>query len=147
MSYVCVIYELLILLRMNFKSPFLSEDKKKATELIASVVKILTSVICTSLAAIFATKQNSTSEVEMLLNIFYVCGELTLTAMSGSKYSYQRNTYSCSSSIYLYKRKKGVSDDTNYKRKNGCQYQLTNLLYRVFFYLSALFLNFFISYF
>ena len=66
MSYVCVIYELFILLHIDSKSPFLSEDEKKATKLIASVVKILTSVICTSLAAIFATKQNSTSEVEML---------------------------------------------------------------------------------
>ena len=59
MSYVCVIYELLILLHIDSKSPFLSEDEKKATKLIASVVKILTSVICTSLAAIFATKQKA----------------------------------------------------------------------------------------
>ena len=66
MSYVCVIYELFILLHIDSKSPFLSEDEKKATKLIALVVKILTSVICTSLVAIFATNKNSTSEVEML---------------------------------------------------------------------------------
>ena len=59
MSYVCVIYELLILLHIDSKSPFLSEDEKKATKLIASVVEILTSVICASLAAIFATKKQS----------------------------------------------------------------------------------------
>ena len=35
MSYVCVIYELFILLHIDLKSPFLSEDEKKATRLIA----------------------------------------------------------------------------------------------------------------
>ena len=48
---------------------------------------------------------------------FYVLGELMLSDMLRSKYSYQRNTYTQSS--ILYKRKKGVSIDTNYKRKNG----------------------------
>ena len=116
MSYVCVSYELLILLRMNFKSPFLSEDKKKATELIASVVKILTSVICASLAAIFATK-NSTSKLRCHHRLYYVFGEPKLSAIPRSKCSCQRNT--CRSHL-IYKRKKGVSNDTNYKRKNGC---------------------------
>ena len=57
MSYVCVIYELFILLHIDSKSPFLSEYEKKATKLIASVVEILTSAICASLAAILATKK------------------------------------------------------------------------------------------
>ena len=57
MSYVCVIYELLILLHIDSKSPFLSEDEKKATKLIASVVENFSSDICASLAAILATKK------------------------------------------------------------------------------------------
>lgn len=57
MSYVCVIYELFILLHIDSKSPFLSEDKKKATKLLAWLVENFTSDICASLAAIFATKK------------------------------------------------------------------------------------------
>ena len=97
MSYVCVIYELLILLHIDSKSPFLSEDEKKATKLIASVVEILTSVICASLAAIFATK-NSTSKLRCHHRLYYVLGEPKLSDMPQPKYSYQRNT--CRRQLY-----------------------------------------------
>ena len=44
--------------------------------------------------------------------------------------------------LYTNERKECLYD-TNYKRKNGCQYQLTNLLYRVNSGLSAPFLKIF----
>ena len=73
-------------------SVVLEVSKKKATELIASVVKILTSVICASLAAIFATK-NSTSKLRCHHRLYYVFGEPKLSAMPRSKCSCQRIAY------------------------------------------------------
>lgn len=79
----------------------------------------------------------------MLLKIFYVFGELALSEMSGSKYSCQRNTYSCSSSIYLYKRKKGVSNDTNTKERMVSVPTDKLIIPRIFGFVSPFFENFY----
>jgi len=71
---------------------------------------------------------------------FYVLGELMLSDMLRSKHSYQRNTYTQSS--YIIQTKERSVYWHKLQKKEWCQYQLTSLLYRTLFRLSALFLKF-----
>lgn len=70
--------------------------------------------------------------------MFYVLGELMLSDMPQPKYSYQRNT--CRSHLYYTNERKECLM-TQITKERWCQYQLTSLLYRTLFHLSALFLK------
>lgn len=138
MSYVCVIYELLILLQICSKSPFFIRRYEKSNEIDCIVVKILTSVICASLAAIFATK-NSTSKLRCHHRLYYVLGEPKLSDMLQPKYSYQRNT--CRRQLYYTNERKECL--LTQIQKKVVSFQMTWLLYRTLFHLSAPFLKIF----
>lgn len=63
-----------------------------------------------------------------------------LSDMPQPKYSYQRNT--CRSHLYYTNERKECLM-TQITKERWCQYQLTSLLYRTLFHLSALFLKIF----
>ena len=81
---------------------------------------------------------SSRHRAKISLLIFYVPVGLTPYGMLRPKYSYQRNT--CRSHANYITTERSVL--WKHKQQNGCQFELTMLLYRIFLCLSATFLKF-----